>query len=77
METRDKISKRISKLEKNIYKLMDLLDEYNKEQTGDNPADLDVQKKWIHNWGVSRAKEMVYEALEKIESKKMKEDFGY
>lgn len=76
METRDKISKRISKLEKNVYKLMDLLEEYNKELTGDDPVDLSIQKKWLHNWGVSRAKDMIYEAIEKIESEKMREDFS-
>lgn len=76
METRAKIGKRITKLEKNIYKLMDLLEEYNRELTGDNPVDLSIQKKWLHNWGVVRAKDMAYEALEKIESEKMKEDFS-
>lgn len=77
METRDKISIRITKLEKNVYKLMDLLELYNKEITGDdNPADLSVQKKYLHHWGVTRAKEMAYEALDKIEEKKLKNKFG-
>lgn len=76
METRDKISKKITKLEKNIYKLMDLLEEYNKELTGGDPVDLSIQKKWLHNWGVSRAKEMTYEALEKIEAAKLNKEFS-